>query len=152
MAAKIADLLQRNKATSTTHTPLPSIGDFGPGGTPVPKTMISMCLPLPTPPTQETNNLTVTCVDPRCIPEKFFNIQDNEVVVYRNAGGNVRHALRDINIIDTLFSLEELAIVHHTDCGTTHFSEEQVRSNIKSRVDESYWPEIDATVFGANAE
>ena len=75
-----------------------------------------------------------------------------EVVVCRNAGGNVRHALRDINIIDTLFSLNELVVIHHTDCGTLHFSEEQVRSNVKSRVDKSYWPEIDSTVFGANAE
>ncbi|KAK0654966.1 carbonic anhydrase [Cercophora newfieldiana] len=135
MSTTIADLLERNKATSPSHVPLPSLGDFGPNGsTPVPKTMI------------------ITCCDPRCIPEKFFNLKDSEVIVARNAGGNVRHALRDIHIIDTLFSLDELAIIHHTDCGTLHFSEETIRSSVKSWSDEAYWSEIDGTVYGANAD
>lgn len=95
---------------------------------------------------------TVTCCDPRCIPEKFFDLKESEVVVVRNAGGNIRHTLRDIHILDTLFSLDELAIIHHTDCGTLHFSEEQIRSAAKGWSDEKYHDEIDKTVYGANAE
>ena len=74
------------------------------------------------------------------------------MITTRNAGGNVRHALRDIHIIDTLFSLDELAIIHHTDCGTLHFSEETVRSSVKSWSNAKYWGEIEGTVYGANAE
>ena len=91
-------------------------------------------------------------MDPRCIPEKFFNMGVGEVGVIRNGGGNVRHALRDIIVMDQLLGLEELAIIHHTDCGTLNFTEEQMRAGLKTRVDEAHWDEVDKMVFGANAE
>ena len=90
-------------------------------------------------------------MDPRCVPEKFFNLAVGEATVFRNGGGNVRHALRDINIVDHFFGLEELAIIHHTDCGTLVFTEEQMRSGLKSRVDKAHWDEADKIVFGANS-
>lgn len=70
-----------------------------------------------------------------------------EVVVHRNAGGNVRHALRDIIILDEVLGLKEIAIVHHTDCGTLRFRDEDIR-----KTDSRYWPEIDAMHIGAIAE
>ncbi|TFB02182.1 Uncharacterized protein CCMA1212_005717 [Trichoderma ghanense] len=92
-------------------------------------------------------HLSVTCNDRRCIPERFFNIQPGEVVVHRNAGGNVRHALRDIIILDEVLGLKEIAIVHHTDCGTLRFRDEDIR-----KTDSRYWPEIDAMHIGAIAD
>lgn len=71
----------------------------------------------------------------------------------RNAGGNVRHAFRDITVADQLFDsgIDELAIIHHTDCGTLSFTEEGMRTKLKTRVPETHWAEVDAMVFGANA-
>lgn len=59
-----------------------------------------------------------------------------EVVVQRNAGGNGPAALRDILIFDSLFGshMEEIAVVHHTDCGALRASEEDIASRIKSRL------------------
>ncbi|KAK1757098.1 carbonic anhydrase [Echria macrotheca] len=134
MSASIANLLQRNEETSKTHTPIPTLAELKAAGSPGPKTMI------------------VTCMDPRCIPEVFMNINIGEVVVSRNAGGNVRHAVRDISIMDQLFGLEELCIIHHTDCGTLSFTNDGLRSKVKANVEEKYWPEVDRIDWGANTD
>ncbi|KAF4763167.1 hypothetical protein HAV15_001842 [Penicillium sp. str.  len=72
-----------------------------------------------------------------------------EVVVHRNAGGNIRHALRDILILDALVKLEEIAIVHYTDCGTLRFTDEQLRTALKKQTNETHWAKIEAIEFGA---
>ncbi|KAJ5211052.1 hypothetical protein N7491_010868 [Penicillium cf. griseofulvum] len=129
MTTTIAGLLERNKAIN--HTPLPSIAERkGHGGAP-PRTVI------------------VTCCDPRCVPEEFFNLKAGEVVVHRNAGGNIRHALRDILILDALVKLDEIAIVHHTDCGTLRFTDEQLRTALKKQTKETHWAKIETMEFGA---
>ncbi|KAH7006804.1 carbonic anhydrase [Ilyonectria destructans] len=89
-------------------------------------------------------------MDPRCIPERIFNLDAGEVAVHRNAGGNIRDALRDINILDTLVKLKEILIIHHTDCGTLHVTEEQIRAHLKTYVDEDNWDDITKMNFGAN--
>ncbi|KAK1834019.1 carbonic anhydrase [Podospora conica] len=129
MATTIADLLKRNVATSAKHIPLPHHTVLSP----IPKTMI------------------VTCMDPRCIPEKFFDIKETEVLVARNTGGIVRNALNDIHVADALFDLDELAIIHHTDCGTLSWTEETIRSKVRAYAPEEHWAEIDRTVYGAIA-
>lgn len=70
-----------------------------------------------------------------------------EAIVHRNAGGNIRHALRDILILDTLVKLDEIAVIHHTDYGTLRFTDGQLRAALKGRVGESHWPEIDKMEF-----
>ncbi|ERT01698.1 carbonic anhydrase [Sporothrix schenckii 1099-18] len=119
----IADFLDRNKAVE--HKPLPFIEDLKAAGSPGPRTII------------------VSCLDPRCIPEAFFNLHAGEALVHRNAGGNVRTALRDIVTLDSLFGLDEICIVHHTDCGTTHTTDDQVRAHVKKTADPASWPEVD---------
>ncbi|RYO07646.1 hypothetical protein AA0111_g12890, partial [Alternaria arborescens] len=75
-----------------------------------------------------------------------------EVIIHRNASGNVQHAFRDISVLDSLFTIDEIAVIHHTDCGTLHFKEEQVRDYVKKQTDETHWAEVDKMVFSANAE
>ncbi|KAJ5592866.1 hypothetical protein N7537_009770 [Penicillium hordei] len=72
-----------------------------------------------------------------------------EVVVHRIAGGNIRHVLRDILILDALVKLNEIAIVHHTDCGTLRFTDEQVRAALKKQTNETHWAKIEEMEFGA---
>ncbi len=75
-----------------------------------------------------------------------------EVVVHRNAGGNIRHAIRDVLILDMLVKLDEIAIVHHTDCGMLRFTDEQLRTTLKEQVDEEHWAEIEQMEIGAISE
>ncbi|KAL7801120.1 carbonic anhydrase, partial [Trichoderma afarasin] len=124
----IADLLERNKIIAENYKPSPYHTEPGYGKNP---------------------SLIITCNDRRCIPERFFNIQPGEVVVHRNAGGSVQHALRDIIILDEVLGLKEIAIVHHTDCGTLRFRDENVRKSLKAKTDPKHWPEIDAMYIGA---
>ncbi|KAL7948823.1 carbonic anhydrase [Trichoderma barbatum] len=124
----IADLLERNKIVAETHKPSPYHTEPGYGKNPA---------------------LIITCNDRRCIPERFFDIKPGEVVVHRNAGGSVRHALRDIIILEEVLGLKEIAIVHHTDCGTLRFKDEDVRKSLKAKTDSKYWLEIDAMYLGA---
>jgi hypothetical protein len=75
-----------------------------------------------------------------------------EVCVHRNAGGNVRAALRDIIILDQVLGLKEIAIVHHTDCGTLRFTDDGLRESVKKQIDEEHWKEIDEMHIGAITE
>lgn len=74
------------------------------------------------------------------------------MLVARSTGGNVRNALHDIHVADGLFDLDELAIIHHTDCGTLTFTEDLIRSKVKAYAPKEHWAEIDKTVYGAVAE
>ncbi|KAM7206143.1 Carbonic anhydrase [Naviculisporaceae sp. PSN 640] len=132
-ALTIADLLERNKATLASHNPIPTLDEMKDLKVPVPKVMI------------------VTCLDSRCVPEKYFNLQVGDIVVHRNAGGNGPAALHDIVVFDSLFDgLDEVAIVHHTDCGALRVTEEDIASRVKGRLDESHWAEVDELrPFGA---
>jgi carbonic anhydrase len=81
-----------------------------------------------------------------------LSILQIEVCVHRNAGGSVRHALRDIIVLDKVLGLKEIAIVHHTDCGTLRFTEAELIRSLKAQVAEEHWPEIDEMHFGAISE
>ncbi|KAH7120679.1 hypothetical protein EDB81DRAFT_666654 [Dactylonectria macrodidyma] len=104
-----------------------------------------------------TSTPVVACVDPRCSIDQFIDLDlgvsnGEMVMVSRNAGGNIRFAVRDILLLDTKFVVDELIIVHHTDCGSLMFTNDWMRDAVKARVDESHWDEIDKTSWGANTE
>ena len=96
---------------------------------------------------------SVTCVDPRCVPEAFFG-PDIRAAVFRNAGGRATEdAVRTFNVLRALIDLKLVAIVHHTgtgtstspfrpstsgaysqvDCGMGHVTEDEVRAYAKSK-------------------
>ena len=70
----------------------------------------------------------------------------------RNAGGNIRFAIRDILLLDTKFVIDEIAIVHHTDCGSLQFTNDSLRADVKASVSSSHWEEVDKIDWGANTE
>jgi carbonic anhydrase len=59
-------------------------------------------------------SVTVSCSDPRVIPEQYFNLNRNEAAIIRNAGGRVVDAMRSINALDAIGNMGTLIIVHHT--------------------------------------
>ena len=103
--AKMTPLLKRNEQFASTYTP-------GPLGPPAAQVVI------------------VTCLDHRVDPAIVLGLQLSDAVVIRNAGGRVTPAvINDIAYLaflaGELFSgqvaaegLFEVAVVHHTQCGT----------------------------------
>ncbi|KAH8819140.1 carbonic anhydrase [Xylogone sp. PMI_703] len=79
----------------------------------------------------------VTCIDARVVPEMFFDLNYGEALVHRNAGGYVRKAVSDILALDLLLlNLDNLFVIHHTDCSTTHFQGTKIRAIFTARVPE----------------
>ena len=59
-----------------------------------------------------------------------------EVIVFRTAGGRIAPVIPDILSLDSFLghgSLQQLLVVHHTDCGASHFTDSGVRADICSR-------------------
>jgi carbonic anhydrase len=73
--------------------------------------------------------VVVSCLDHRLPPESFLGLEDGEAPVIRNAGGRVTAAvIQDVAFLAFLAeqlvgeplpdSLFEVAVIHHTQCGT----------------------------------
>ncbi|KAF2429277.1 carbonic anhydrase [Tothia fuscella] len=90
---------------------------------------------------------TVTCSDPRVIPEHYLKIGRGEAAVIRNAGGRVSDAMRSLAALDALGNTGTVMVVHHTDCGMTHMSDSGVKKMLRERAPERS-AEIDDMEFG----
>ncbi|KAG7008631.1 hypothetical protein G7Y79_00005g017720 [Physcia stellaris] len=126
--ANIQALCERNKKIAESHKPLSLISE-------------DRALGL------RPSVLIVTCMDPRCVPEKFLGLQPPESIVIRNVCGHVTPNLNDILAIDHIFQFPELMVIHHTDCGALLFNEAQIRETIKARQPTN--DSIDSMTFGA---
>ena len=112
--SKMPSLLERNQRFASTYTPVP----LGPPNAQV---------------------LVVTCLDHRVDPAAFLELELGDAPVIRNTGGRVTQAvINDIAFFafmaeqmfvgqgaaDTLF---EVAIVHHTQCGSGFLADDDFR-------------------------
>ena len=83
----------------------------------------------------------VTCLDPRVDPAAFLGIELGDAPVIRNAGGRVTEAvINDIAFISYVTRmmipdgpLFEVAVVHHTGCGTGFLADAAFRSAFAAR-------------------
>jgi len=83
----------------------------------------------------------VTCLDPRVDPAAFLGIELGDAPVIRNAGGRITEAvIDDIAFIGYLVRtmipdgpLFEVAVVHHTGCGTGFLADAAFRSGFAAR-------------------
>lgn len=82
------------------------------------------------PPARKT--AVVVCMDARIDPAKSLGLQEGDAHVIRNAGGRVVEALRSLAISQTLLGTQEVAIIHHTDCGMLTFTDEQIRKRLRA--------------------
>jgi carbonic anhydrase len=88
------------------------------------------------------NLFVVTCLDPRVDPAAFFGIGLGDAAVVRNAGGRVTdEVVRDISFISQLVEgvlpdgpLFEVAVVHHTQCGTGALADDAFRNRFAQRI------------------
>ena len=84
----------------------------------------------------------VTCLDPRVDPAAFLGIGLGDAAVVRNAGGRVTEAVvDDVAFIGFLAAtmlpegpLFEVAVIHHTGCGTGFLADPGFRSAYAAQV------------------
>ena len=84
----------------------------------------------------------VTCIDPRVDPAQTLGVGMGEAIVERNIGGRVTPAvIRDISYIGYLVESKapdgpwfEVAIIHHTDCGSTLLADDELRHGFAERI------------------
>ena len=83
----------------------------------------------------------ITCIDSRTEPAAFLGVGLGEATVQRTVGGRVTPAvLRDVAYMSYLTETctpggpwWELAVIHHTDCGSTLLADPEVRRGFAAR-------------------
>jgi carbonic anhydrase len=84
----------------------------------------------------------VTCIDPRVDPAQFLGVRLGEAIVQRDIGGRITPAvIADIAYIGYLVDTKapegpyfEVAIIHHTDCGSTLLADDELRHGFAERI------------------
>jgi carbonic anhydrase len=84
----------------------------------------------------------IACLDPRVDPAAFLQVEAGDAIVARNAGGRVTDAvIDDIALITAIAERMgargqrlEVAVIHHTDCGTALLAEPDFRTRFAARV------------------
>ena len=89
--------------------------------------------------------LILTCADPRVEPAVFLGVGVAEVVVLRNTGGRVTSSVTsDIAMLSQIGEYLrpghrgqplEVAVIHHTHCGTAFLDDNRFRNELASRTD-----------------
>jgi len=86
--------------------------------------------------------LVVSCVDPRVDPAHFLGLRLSEALVIRNVGGRVTpEVINDVAFLGQLAEtflpdgpLFEVALIHHTQCGTGALADDGFRRRYAQRI------------------
>jgi len=74
----------------------------------------------------------LTCIDARIDPARALGLDIGDAHVLRNAGGRASDdAIRSLVISSWLLGTREFAVIHHTDCGMTMFTNDVLRDKIR---------------------
>jgi carbonic anhydrase len=84
----------------------------------------------------------ITCLDPRVDPAHFLGLGLGDAMVVRNVGGLVtREVINDVAYISQLVEgmlpdgpLFEVAVIHHTQCGTAALADDAFRRRYAERI------------------
>jgi carbonic anhydrase len=84
----------------------------------------------------------ITCVDPRTDPAYFLGLELSDALVIRNTGGRVTpEVINDVAYIGQLAEnvrpdgpLFEVAVIHHTQCGTGALADDSFRQRYADRI------------------
>ena len=84
----------------------------------------------------------VTCIDPRVDPAHFLGLGLSDAIVLRNVGGRVTpEGINDVAFIGQLAEsilpdgpLFEVAVIHHTQCGTGALADDDFRGRYAERI------------------
>jgi carbonic anhydrase len=84
----------------------------------------------------------ITCLDPRVDPAHFLDLRLSDAMVIRNVGGRVTpEVINDVAFIGQLAEnvlpdgpLFEVAVIHHTQCGTGALADDSFRRRYAQRI------------------
>jgi carbonic anhydrase len=84
----------------------------------------------------------ITCLDPRTDPAHFLGLGLSDAMVVRNVGGRVTpEVINDVAFIGQLAETLlpdgprfEVAVIHHTQCGTGAFADDTFRGRYAERI------------------
>lgn len=86
--------------------------------------------PLPLAPSRRM--AVVACMDSRMPIFAILGLKSGEAHIIRNAGGVVTDdVIRSLILSQRLMGTREIVLVHHTDCGLTKISEDQLRAELE---------------------
>lgn len=74
----------------------------------------------------------VLCMDARIDPVGALGLPPGSAHIIRNAGGRVVDAIRSLVVSQTIIGTEEVAIIHHTQCGMETFTDAEIRQKLRS--------------------
>jgi carbonic anhydrase len=78
--------------------------------------------------------VVLTCIDARLDPASSLGLDLGDAHVIRNAGGRATEdAIRSMLISSWLLGTREFAVIHHTDCGMTKFTDPVLRDMIREK-------------------
>ena len=85
--------------------------------------------PLPLPPAKHV--AVVACMDARLNVYGVLGLAEGDAHVIRNAGGVVTDdEIRSLTISQRLLGTGEIILIHHTDCGTLTFTDDEFKAGI----------------------
>lgn len=74
----------------------------------------------------------VMCMDARLRAYSILGIKEGDAHVIRNAGGVVTDdVVRSLIVSQRLLGTRHIVLVHHTDCGMTTFTDDEMKENIE---------------------
>src|SRR3954467_12119206 len=90
----------------------------------------------------ELRLFVITCLDPRVDPAHFLGLGLSDAIVVRNVGGRVTsEVINDVAFIAQLAEgavadgpLFEVAVIHHTQCGTGALTDDGFRRRYAQRI------------------
>lgn len=90
---------------------------------------------------QPTRHLTiVTCMDSRIDVFKVLGLENGEAHIIRNAGGVITDdVIRSLCLSQRFLGTQEIVLVHHTDCGLQHISEDEFKTKLESELGIKPW-------------
>ncbi|KIW71337.1 hypothetical protein PV04_03518 [Phialophora macrospora] len=113
----IEELLQRNKEYASAHKPVGSL----------------MTRMKNNPKAYGPHVLIVSCLDSRSDPFDFLKLVPRECLVLRNIGGRFSTVAEQIAALDTLFHISQVVLVHHSNCGASHLTKQQVLDSVREK-------------------
>jgi carbonic anhydrase len=85
-------------------------------------------------------------MDARLIPTRVLGLNEGDAHVIRNAGGVVSDdAIRSLAISQNLLGMEEIILIHHTDCGMVTFTDDELAEKLEGETGQR--PEWRALAF-----
>jgi len=82
-------------------------------------------------PAGQPNIAVILCMDARIDPIRALGLRYGHAHIIRNAGGRMADALRSLSISQRLVGTREVAVIHHTECAMTTFSDDDMRKRLR---------------------